>query len=119
MKKMEGFEKWDSAEVLKSDEEMQHYLDEHLKHGDPALIAHAVGVIARAKGMTKVAREAGLSREALYRALSLNGNPELATVMKVARACGIEFHATIHTASTTHTPARRKVRPERAITVVG
>ena len=64
-----------------------------LENADPALVAHVLGVIARAKGMSKLARERGLERESLYKALSAEGNPELATVFKVIRALGLRLHA--------------------------
>lgn len=67
------------------------YLDAALEDGDPALIVAALGDIARAKGMTQVAREAGLGRESLYKALSLSGNPEFASVLKVLKALGLRF----------------------------
>jgi probable addiction module antidote protein len=74
---------------------MAAYLDAWLDEApeDVAGIARALGDVARAKGMAQVARETGLSRESLYRALSVNGNPSLATVLKVARALGIRLHA--------------------------
>jgi probable addiction module antidote protein len=59
--------------------------------GDPALITHALGVVARAKGMSQIAQGAGLGRESLYKALSPNGNPEFATVLKVLRALGLKL----------------------------
>lgn len=67
------------------------YLDAALEDGDPALIVAALGDIARAKGMTQVAREAGLGRESLYKALSPSGNPEFASVLKVLSALGLRF----------------------------
>jgi len=85
---------WDAAEHLKSDEEMAAYLEAALEDGDPALVAAALGDIARAKGMAEIAREAGLGRESLYKALSPGGNPELATILKVVRALGLRLHAT-------------------------
>ncbi len=85
---------WDAAEHLKSDEEMAAYLEAALEDGDPALVAAALGDIARAKGMTEIAREAGLGRESLYKALSPGGNPEFATILKVIRALGLRLHAT-------------------------
>lgn len=84
---------WDSAEHLKTEEEMTLYLEACLEEGDAALIAHALGVIAKAKGMTQLARDTGLSRESLYKALSGEGNPEFATVMKVVSALGFRLHA--------------------------
>lgn len=85
--------KWDAAEYLKSDEDMVAYLEAALEEGDGALIATALGAIARAKGMTEVACKAGLGRESLYRALSPEGNPEFATILKVVRALGLKLHA--------------------------
>jgi probable addiction module antidote protein len=86
---------YDVAEHLRTPEEMAAYLDAWLDEApdDVSGIARALGDIARAKGMSQVAREAGLSRESLYRALSENGNPSFATVLKVARALGVKFHA--------------------------
>lgn len=84
---------WDPAEHLGTEEDMAAYLEAALEEGDPALIAAALGDIARAKGMTQVARETGLGRESLYKALSPEGNPELATVLKVVRALGLRLHA--------------------------
>ena len=83
---------WDSAEYLETDEDMAAYLEAALEEDDPALLTHALGVIARAKGMTDIARKTGLSRESLYKALSASGNPEFSTVMKVIHALGLRFH---------------------------
>lgn len=87
---------YDVAEHLRTPEEMAAYLDAWLEEvpDDAAGIARALGNIARAKGMTQVAKDAGLSRESLYRALSAEGNPTFATVLKVARALGVKLHAT-------------------------
>ena len=86
---------YDVAEQLRTPEEMAAYLDAWLEMApeDAAGIARALGDIARAKGMSQVARDAGLSRESLYKALSETGNPSFATVLKVARALGVRFHA--------------------------
>jgi probable addiction module antidote protein len=86
---------YDVAEQLRTPEEMAAYLDAWLEEApdDVAGITRALGDIARAKGMSQVARDAGLSRESLYKALSENGNPSFATVLKVARALGVKFHA--------------------------
>ncbi len=86
---------WDAADHLKTDEDMAAYLEAALEEGDPALVAAVLGDIARAKGMTQVAREAGLGRESLYKALSSEGNPELATVLKVVKALGLRLHAAV------------------------
>lgn len=83
---------WDVVDHLKTEEDMIAYLDAALEDGDPALIVAALGDIARAKGMTQVAREAGLGRESLYKALSPTGNPEFASVLKVLSALGLRFH---------------------------
>ena len=72
---------------------MVAYLEAAFDEGDPRLIAAALGDIARAKGMTTVAADAGLGRESLYKALSPDGNPEFATVVKVMRALGLRLHA--------------------------
>ncbi len=85
---------WDPADHLKSQEDMTAYLEAALEEGDPALVAAALGDIARAKGMTQVARDAGLGRESLYKALSPAGNPEFATILKVVAALGLQLHAT-------------------------
>ncbi|MDE2396570.1 MAG: putative addiction module antidote protein [Burkholderiales bacterium] len=86
---------YDVSEQLRTPEEMAAYLDAWLEEApdDASGIARALGDIARAKGMTLVAKEAGLSRESLYRALSADGNPSFATVLKVARALGVRLHA--------------------------
>jgi probable addiction module antidote protein len=84
---------WDPAEHLETEEDMAAYLEAALQEGDPALVAAALGDIARAKGITQIARETGLGRESLYKALSPEGNPEFATVLKVVRALGLRLHA--------------------------
>ncbi len=86
---------WDPAEHLETEEDMAAYLEAALEEGDPALVAAALGDIARAKGMTQIARETGLGRESLYKALSAEGNPEFATVLKVLRSLGLRLHATV------------------------
>ena len=87
--------RYDVAEHLRTPEEMAAYLEASIEEakGDAAFIAKALGDIARAKGMTQVAREAGLGRESLYKALSPDGNPEFATIMKVVSALGLQLHA--------------------------
>ena len=85
---------FDPAAYLKTDTARAAYMNEALETGDPAFIADAVGVLARARGMGKVAKEAGLSRESLYRALSSDGNPEFATILKVMAALHLNFKAT-------------------------
>ena len=85
---------WDVTRYLDSDEAMAAYLDAALEEDDPALLAAALGDIARAKGMTQIARETGLGRESLYKALSPEGNPEFGTVQKVVRSLGLKLHVT-------------------------
>ena len=87
--------KWDSAEHLKTDADMADYLEACMAEAgdDPAFIAKALGTIARAKGMTQLAKETGLGRESLYKALSGEGNPSFATILKVVNALGIRLHA--------------------------
>jgi probable addiction module antidote protein len=82
---------WDSAAYLKTAEDVAQYLEAVFEDGDPALIAAALGDIARSKGMAKIAKAAGLGRESLYKALSRDGNPELSTVLKVMQALGLKL----------------------------
>jgi probable addiction module antidote protein len=82
---------WDTAGHLKTPEDVAAYLEAVFEDGDPALISHALGVIARAEGMTEVAKRAGLTRASLYKALSPDGNPEFATVLKVVQALGLKM----------------------------
>lgn len=87
--------RWDSAQHLKTDEDMVAYLDACLEEAgdDAAFIAHALGVVARAKGMSQLALQTGLGRESLYKALSGEGNPSFATILKVMHALGVKLHA--------------------------
>lgn len=84
----EKFTQRDSAEFLKTEEDMTEYLNASIEEAgdDPVFIAQALGTIVRARGMTQVARDAGVSRENLYRALSCNGNPWFGTILKVVKA---------------------------------
>ena len=86
--------KLDSAEHLKTEEDMALYLQACMDEAgdDAAFIASALGTIARARGMSQLARDTGLGRESLYKALSTTGNPEFATILKVVRALGLRFH---------------------------
>lgn len=89
--------RYDVAEHLRSPEEMAAYLEACLEEadGDAAFIAKALGDIARAKGMTQVARDAGVSRESLYKALSGDRSPGFDTILKVVRALGLSLHAEV------------------------
>jgi probable addiction module antidote protein len=84
---------YDTAEYLETAEDMAAYLEAALEDGEPAVVVKALGTIARARGMSQIARDTGLGRESLYKALSLDGNPEFATVLKVVRALGLKLHA--------------------------
>ena len=85
---------WNAATHLKTKEDIAAYLEAVLEDGDPSLITAALGDIASAKGMTHIARETGLGRTSLYKALSPDGNPGFATVLKVIHALGFQLHAT-------------------------
>lgn len=87
---------WDSAEYLKTEQDIAEYMTACMEEGgdDPAFIAHSLGVVARARNMSQLARETGLTREGLYKALSVDGNPSFATVMKVAAALGLKLSFT-------------------------
>jgi hypothetical protein len=88
---------YDVAEHLRSPEEMVLYLNACLEeaNGDAAFIAKALGDIARARGMTQVAADSGLSRESLYKALSGERVPSFDTILKVSRALGVKLHASV------------------------
>lgn len=85
---------FDSAQVLDTPEAIEEYLIDAFESEDAAVITHALGVVARARGMSQLADETGLSRQALYKALNSGGNPEFATVMKVANALGFRLSPT-------------------------
>ncbi|AOO82571.1 addiction module antidote protein [Bosea vaviloviae] len=90
---------YDPADALKSDEAVELFLDDAFASGNARYIAQALGVVARAKGMTKIARETGLAREQLYKSLSENGNPTLETTLAVLKAIGFEMTGKRHVAS--------------------
>jgi probable addiction module antidote protein len=85
--------KWDAADYLDTPEAIVAYLEAALEEGDPSLITAALGDIARAKGMSRVAKDAGVTREALYKALSPEGDPRLSTLLGVTKALGIKLTA--------------------------
>lgn len=87
---------YDPAAALDSPEAISVFMADALETGDTAYIAKALGVVARAKGMTELARETGLSREQLYRSFSERGNPTLKTMLAVMRALGVDMTAKIH-----------------------
>ena len=88
-------EPFDAARYLTSPESQAELLNDALASGDAGYVANALGIIARARGMTEVAREAGVTREALYKALSENGDPRLTTLLGVARALGVTLTARV------------------------
>lgn len=104
----EKFVRWDAADYLKTEEDMALYLDACLDEdsGDGRLIRAAINDIARARGMTQLARDTGLTREGLYRALSPDGNPEFSTMLKVIKALKIKLHA----APTVHPKVKKAAR---------
>jgi probable addiction module antidote protein len=87
----EKFSTYDTADYLKTRKDIRHYLEACLEDGDPALVAAALGDIARARNMSALAREVGMTRAGLYKALSADGNPSFVTVAKVARALGLRI----------------------------
>ena len=91
---------WDPAEHLETEEDIAAYLNVALEDGDMGLIMASLGDIARARRMAVVAQKAGLGRESLYKSLSVDGNPEFATVLKVVRALGLRLQATASKAAT-------------------
>lgn len=86
---------YDAAEFLDTDEDIVAYLNAALEHGDPSLVSAALGDVARARGMTQLAHETGITRDGLYKALSPSGNPSFATVQKVIRALGYKFDVAV------------------------
>lgn len=82
---------WDASEFLSSEGDVQHYLEAAFEDGDALIIRHAFNVVARARGMTGLAKDSGLSREALYKAFGENGNPTLDTLLKVTKALGVRL----------------------------
>ncbi|MCX7154882.1 MAG: putative addiction module antidote protein [Rhodocyclales bacterium] len=106
----EKFTRWDAVDYLETEEDMALYLDACLEEdpGDGSLIRAALNDIARARGMTQLARDTGITREGLYRALSSSGNPELSTVLKVIRALGIRLHAMPAAAAKPRRGSRKK-----------
>lgn len=82
---------WDASEYLETEADIAAYLNAVVEEGDPALLQAALGDVARARGMSSIAREAGVSRESLYKSLSANGNPSFQTISKVAHALGLQM----------------------------
>lgn len=82
---------FDMAEALRSEEDIAIYLSLVLEEEDPAELAHALGMVARARGMTQIARDSGLTREALYKALRPNASPRFDTIARVCKALGVKL----------------------------
>jgi probable addiction module antidote protein len=93
-KKKSKTSRFDSADYLETSVAINAYMEEALETDDPAFIAKALGTIARARGMSQIAKKAGLSRESLYKALSAEGNPEFGTIIRVVQALGLKFSIT-------------------------
>jgi probable addiction module antidote protein len=85
--------RWDSADLLESPEDIAAYIEAAFEDGDPAVITHALGVVARAKGLPQVAQETGLSHEALYKALTSDGDSKLSAFFSVLKALGMKVTA--------------------------
>jgi probable addiction module antidote protein len=83
--------RYDTVATLKTKKDITAYLNAVFEEDDPALIAHALGVVARSEGMGEIAKQAGLTRSSLYKALSEDGRPEFSTVLKVIRALGLKL----------------------------
>ncbi len=98
--------RFDAAAYLDTEEKQAAYISAALESGDPEFVRDALGLVARARGVAKVARTAELNRESLYRALGENGNPEFATVMRVVRALGLTLSA--RPAATKRAPRRKR-----------
>lgn len=85
---------WDTADHLATPADIAAYLEAVFEDGDPALISHALGVVARANGVAEIAQRTGMGRQSLYKALSAEGNPEFSTVLNVVRALGLKLTVT-------------------------
>jgi probable addiction module antidote protein len=85
------FSRFDAADYLDNEQDIVAYLEAAMEDGDAAVIATAIGDVARARGMMQIARETGITREGLYKALSADGNPSFGTVLKVMKALGVKL----------------------------
>jgi probable addiction module antidote protein len=99
--------RFDAADYLDTEERQVAYITEALEAGDADFVRDALGLVARARGMSEIAKSAGLNRESLYKALGETGNPEFSTVMRIVRALGLTLSA--RPASTRRAPKRRRV----------
>jgi len=112
------FSNWDAAEILKTDEDRAAYLDVALEDGDPAVVAMALGAIARSKGIRELSKKTGISREGLYKAFSPKGNPSLFTILSVTKALGLKVTISSHSPKKAAKPARRRPAKRRVRTVI-
>ena len=96
--------KFDAAATLRDSEAIAEYMAAALETQDPSYVSHALGVVARARGMSEIARESGLSREHLYRSFSENGNPTLKSILAVMEILGVQLSATAVEKSSTPAP---------------
>jgi probable addiction module antidote protein len=99
--------RFDAASYLDSEERQVAYITTALETGDADFVRDALGIVARARGMSEIAKHAGLNRESLYKALGESGNPEFATVMRIVRALGLTL--SVHPAGTARPTKRRRV----------
>lgn len=113
----EKFSRWDAADYLESEEDIALYLDACLEDdpGDGSLVRAAINDIARARGMSQLARDTGLTREGLYRAFSESGNPEFSTVLKVLKALNLRLHAEPSKAAKPRKVVSRKKQTRTAV----
>lgn len=112
----ERFTRWDAADHLKTEEDVALYLDACLDDdpGDGSLVRAALNDVARAKGMSQLAKDTGISREGLYKALSPSGNPEFSTMLKVIKALGLQLHAAPAAQAKPRKASRKRVARELA-----
>jgi probable addiction module antidote protein len=99
--------RFDAADYLDSEERQVAYITAALETGDANFVRDALGIVARGRGMGEIAKNAGLNRESLYKALGETGNPEFSTVMRIVRAMGLTLSA--HSAETTRATKKRRV----------
>jgi probable addiction module antidote protein len=110
--------RFDAADYLQTEDDMAAYLAECAEGDDPRLVAHALGAIARARNLSQLARDTGMTRAGLSRALAYDGNPSFAAVSKVAKALGLKISVT-PTKASARKPAERSRRTRRAAALKG
>jgi probable addiction module antidote protein len=114
----EKFTRWDAVDSLKTEEDMALYLDACLDEdsGDGRLVRAALNDVARARGMSQLAKDTGITREGLYKALSASGNPEFSTMLKVIKALGLKLHAVSGSTAKPRKVSRKRPARELAAT---